>query len=120
MPKRAITVVETDSFRRQAERIWSEEEIRRLIDHVALNPEVGDILQGTGGVRKMHWRASGRGRRGGARVVYFFPSPDCPIYLLLACAKAQADDLSPDERQVVSEFAAAIKALANKTQGGSE
>ena len=61
-------------------------------------------------MRKLRWARAGSGKRGGARVVYFFYRPDCPLYLLLAYAKAQASDLSADEKRVVAAFAAAIKA----------
>ena len=107
---RAITVAETQAFARAAEKIWSEGERAELVDFVAHNPEAGVVIPGTGGVRKLRWARAGGGKRGGARVVYFFYRPDCPLYLLLAYAKAQATDLSVDEKRVVAAFAAAIKA----------
>ncbi|MFP5454896.1 MAG: type II toxin-antitoxin system RelE/ParE family toxin [Alphaproteobacteria bacterium] len=107
---RPITVVETQVFARSTERIWSEEERAELVDFVAHNPEAGDVIPGTGGVRKLRWARSVSGKRGGARVVYFYYRPDCPLYLLLAYAKAQATDLSADEKKAVAAFAATIKA----------
>lgn len=61
-------------------------------------------------MRKLRWARSGGGKRGGARVVYFYYRPDCPLYLLLAYAKAQASDLTADEKKAVATFAATIKA----------
>ncbi len=110
---RPITVAETQFFLRAAEKIWSEEERAELVDFVAHNPEAGDVIPGTGGVRKLRWARSGSGKRGGARVVYFYYRPDCPLYLLLAYAKAQASDLSADEKKAVSAFAATIKATVD-------
>lgn len=110
MKTRPITVAETQLFVRAAEKIWSEDERAELIDYVAHNPEAGDVIAGTGGVRKLRWARSGSGKRGGARVVYFYYRPDCPLYLLLAYAKAQATDLSADEKKAVAAFAAVIKA----------
>lgn len=52
---RPIAVAETQAFARSAAKIWSEEELAALIDHVAHNPEAGDLIPGTGGVRKMRW-----------------------------------------------------------------
>lgn len=109
MKTRPITVAETAAFARSADRIWSENERAELIDFVAHNPEAGDLMPGTGGVRKLRWARSGGGKRGGARVVYFYYRPDCPLYLLLAYAKAQATDLSADEKKAVAAFAATIK-----------
>lgn len=110
---RPVTVAETQGFARSAEKIWSEDERAELVDYVAHNPEAGDVIPGTGGVRKLRWGRSGSGKRGGARVVYFYYRPSCPLYLLLAYAKAQATNLSADEKKVVAAFAAAIKATVD-------
>lgn len=113
MQTRPITVAETHMFRRQAEKIWGEDELAALVDHLALNPEDGDVIPGTGGVRKLRWGKAGVGKRGGVRVIYFYYRPDCPLYLLLAYAKAQASDLSGDEKKAVAAFAATIKATVD-------
>jgi hypothetical protein len=110
---RLITVAETQTFARAAEKIWSEAERVELIDHLAHNPEAGDVIPGTGGVRKLRWGRAGGGKRGGVRVIYFYYRPDCPLYLLLAYAKAQASDLTADQKKVVAALAATIKAAAD-------
>lgn len=113
MRTRPITVAETQAFMRAAIRIWNEEELAALVDHLAHNPEDGDIIPGTGGVRKLRWGKAGVGKRGGARVIYFYYQTDCPLYLLLAYAKAQASDLTADEKKMVAAFAEVIKAARN-------
>ena len=113
MKTRPITVAETQAFARAAEKIWSEDERAALVDYLAHNPEAGDVIPGTGGVRKLRWARSGSGKRGGARVVYFYYRPDCLLYLLLVYAKAQATDLSADEKKAVAVFAATIKATVD-------
>jgi hypothetical protein len=112
MLTRLITIAETHAFVRSAEKIWSAEELEQLIDHLAHNPEDGDIIPGTGGVRKLRWGKAGSGKRGGARVIYFYYQPDCPLYLLLAYAKAKATDLTAEEKKAVSGFAATIRGTA--------
>jgi hypothetical protein len=112
MPTRLITVAETQAFRRAAEKLWEEAELFELVDYLARNPEAGDVIPGTGGVRKVRWVRSGIGKRGGARVIYFYHRPDRPLYLLLAYAKAQAGDLTPEEKRTVAALAAVIKANA--------
>ena len=92
MKTRPITVVETGIFLRQAEKIWSDEERAALVDHMARNPEGGDVIPGTGGVRKIRWNRAGSGKRGGARVIYF-NAQDGTIWLLIAYTKAKFDDL---------------------------
>jgi hypothetical protein len=114
MEIRPITVVETGMFLRQAEKIWSDEERAVLVDHVARNPEAGDVIPATGGVRKVRWGRAGSGKRGGARVVYFFYDVDLPLYLLLAYAKAQASDMSADEKKIVTSLVSVIKGLGKK------
>lgn len=109
-----ITVVETHVFARAADGIWTEAERVALIDQVARNPEAGDVVPGTGGVRKLRWSRSGSGKRGGARVIYFYYRADCPLYLLLAYAKAQATDLTPAEKKAVASLAESIRTAADR------
>jgi hypothetical protein len=106
---RPVTVVETGIFIRQAEKIWTDEERNVLIDHVARDPDAGDVIPGTGGVRKLRWGRTGSGKRGGARVIYFWIDADRPIYLLLAYAKTVREDMTADEKRAVAALAAALK-----------
>jgi hypothetical protein len=109
MQTRPITVAETQMFRRQADKIWTDTELSDLVDHLAVNPQDGDVIPGTGGIRKLRWGKAGTGKRGGVRVIYFFHNTDMPLYLLLAYAKAQATDLTPDEKRTLTALAAALK-----------
>ena len=104
------TVAETPTFTRQADRLFSEDKRRELIDRLAENPLAGDEIPGTGGVRKLRFATSGRGKRGGARVIYYFLDERLPVYALLAYPKSAKTDLTPDERRAVSKFAVALKA----------
>ena len=108
------TVVETPTFTRQADKLFTQEERRALIDHLAEKPLSGDEIPGTGGVRKLRFSALGRGKRGGARVIYFYGGEDIPIYALLAYAllayaKSARTDLNPAERRAVAGIVAAIR-----------
>ncbi|WP_430444872.1 type II toxin-antitoxin system RelE/ParE family toxin [Sphingorhabdus contaminans] len=94
---------------RAAQKIWSAEELAELVDYVAHNPEAGDIVSGTGGVRKLRWGMAGTGKRGGARIVYFYYNELCPLYLLLAYKKGQATNLTAEQKRVVAGFADMIK-----------
>lgn len=87
---------------------------RELIDYLAMNPLAGDEIPGTGGVRKVRFAASGRGKRGGARIVYYYLDERIPLYALLAYAKSDQSDLTPDERRTVAALAAALKATAKE------
>ena len=103
------TVAETPTFTRQANKLFTEEERRALIDHLAENPLTGEEIPGTGGVRKLRFAALGWGKRGGARVIYFYGGEDIPLYALLAYAKSARTDLNPDERRTVTGIITAIK-----------
>lgn len=104
------SVAETPIFTRQTEKIFTEEEKIELIDFLAENPLLGDEIPGTGGVRKVRFAASGRGKRGGARIIYYYVDDTMPLYALLAYAKNDQGDMTPDEKHTVSKLAAALKA----------
>ena len=110
------TVAETPTFSRQADRLFSENEKRELIDFLAENPLAGDKIPGTGGVRKLRFAASGHGKRGGARVIYYHLDEAMPIYALLAYAKAAKTDMMPDERRTVAALASALRATRKETK----
>jgi mRNA-degrading endonuclease RelE of RelBE toxin-antitoxin system len=105
------TVAETPIFTRQADRLFSDDEKRLLIEFLAQHPLAGDEIPGTGGVRKVRFAASGRGKRGGARIIYYYLDESMPLYALLAYAKNDQVDLSSDEKRVVTGLAAALKAV---------
>lgn len=70
----------------------------QLIDYLAYHPTAGDLIQGTGGVRKLRWALAGRGKSGGERVIYFYYSADLPLFVLTAYAKNDRSDLSQQDR----------------------
>ena len=103
------TVAETPTFTRQADKLFSEDDKRELIDLLAEDPMTGDLIPGTGGVRKLRFASAGRGKRGGARVIYYYLDEMMPIYLLLAYAKTAKIDLTPHEKRAVSALVIALK-----------
>ena len=111
MSSKPVTVCEMELFVRQAATIWDDEEREAFVDYIARNPEVGDIIPGSGGVRKIRWRRAGTGRRGGARVIYFYYRADAPLYLLMIYAKSDQADISPDAQRAVQALAARLKEL---------
>ena len=112
MPDTPITVVETPQFVRQADDIWSDAEREEFVDYIARNPEQGDLIPETGGVRKVRWRRQGTGKRGGVRVIYFYYNPAAPLYLLMVYAKAVREDVTADAKRALAAFAARIKRAA--------
>jgi hypothetical protein len=86
------TVAETPIFQRYAAGIWTDAERVEFISWIALNPEAGDLIKGSGGCRKVRWTASGRGKSGGARVIYF-NATEQTIWLLIVYTKGKFDNL---------------------------
>ena len=80
-----------------------------FIEFIAQNPREGDLIPETGGVRKIRWIRPGSGKRGGARVVYFYHSGDRPLYLLMVYAKARQENLTAEEKKIVRKLAAILK-----------
>lgn len=69
-----------------------------LIGYLAANPTAGELIAGTGGIRKLRWRMEGRGKSGGARIIHFIRNEELPLFLLTAFAKNERADLSQAER----------------------
>ena len=93
-----VSVVETPEFLAATRKLMSDDERALLMDYLAYNPAAGDLIPGTGGVRKLRWALDGRGKRGGARVVYFYHDAGMPLFALTAYAKNERADLSQQDR----------------------
>ena len=90
-----FTFVELESFARAREALLDDTEFTRLQFHLMAEPEAGDVIPGSGGCRKLRWAASGRGKRGGARVIYFLRLNSGEIVLVTMYAKNVQDNINP-------------------------
>lgn len=104
-----VTVVETPEFLAATRKVLGDAERTVLVDYLAYNPTAGELIPGTGGVRKLRWALEGRGKRGGARVIYFYHSAAMPLFALTAYAKNDRADLSQQDR---NDFRRLTKLLA--------
>lgn len=89
--------IEDDGFRRRCKGILDDEELCAFIDWLAGCPEAGKVIPRSGGLRKVRWAAKGHGKRGGARVIYFWWLADDKILLLDIYAKNEQENLSAGE-----------------------
>ena len=96
-----VTVVETRSFRRKAQKLLSETQILELIVYLSANPESGVRVKGSGGIRKLRWAIGGRGKSGGVRVIYYFSNRALPLWLLDIFGKNEKADLTDAEKSAL-------------------
>lgn len=85
---------ETSVFTRQITELLSDDELNALQWALMTDPESGDLIRGSGGLRKLRWAGSGRGKRGGLRVIYYWHVPGSSILFLLAYPKNEQDNLT--------------------------
>jgi len=91
------TVIETPIFQKQAEKLWSEEDRLGFIAWIAENPKAGDVIPGADGARKVRWQRAGTGKSGGARVIYFNLSKEEVVLLVAVYAKAERENMLPND-----------------------
>ena len=103
-----LTVAELPEFIRAADKLLLESERQHVIRYLADNPKAGDLMEGTGGVRKLRWGRGGHGKSGGVRVIYYFHDDSMPLYLLTLFAKGEQANLSKAER---NDLAGLVKIL---------
>jgi hypothetical protein len=101
-------VVETPSYLKTAEKLFSDEERAAIVAMISNDPECGEVIRGTGGFRKLRFGRGGMGKRGGARVVYIFRNEEFPLFLVAAYAKNEKANLSNAERNELAKLAKAI------------
>jgi len=82
------TVVETSTFAKDADRLWTRDERAEFCVWIAAHPEAGQVIPGSGGCRKIRWSKAQSGKRGGVRVIYFTRLPEGQIWLLVIYAKS--------------------------------
>jgi hypothetical protein len=99
-----ITIAEVPEYIRQAEKLLTEAERQDVLSYLAAHPKSGDLIEGTGGIRKLRWGRGGRGKSGGVRVIYYYHSELMPLYLITLFAKNEQDNLSKAERNELAKM----------------
>jgi hypothetical protein len=109
-----MVVVETETFLERAKAIMTETERADLVAYLASNPEAGKLIPGTGGARKIRWAIQGKGRRGGARTIYYYHNESIPLFILDIYAKNQKADLSESDKRGLQRVLAQIPSQYTK------
>ncbi|WP_116366306.1 type II toxin-antitoxin system RelE/ParE family toxin [Parahaliea mediterranea] len=110
------TIVELPEFVKHAHALLEAGEKSSMISYLALHPRAGDLLQGTGGIRKLRWSAQGKGKSGGVRVIYYYHNGSIPLFLLTVFGKGEKANLSKSERNELAK----LTRLLHKHYGGSD
>ncbi|MDP3775506.1 MAG: type II toxin-antitoxin system RelE/ParE family toxin [Gemmatimonadales bacterium] len=100
-----LEFIYTPLFEASAKGLLDDEAMRQLETTLLRDPQQGDVVAGTGGVRKLRAALPGRGKRGGARVIYLYVTVRGRVYFLLAYAKNRRVDLTPAEKRAVHAMA---------------
>jgi len=98
------TVIELPEFQKTISKILTEVEKEDLIDYLAINPKSGNVIPGTGGIRKLRWSRKGMGKRGGTRVIYYYYNENIPLFLLTAFSKSEKTNISKEESKKLANF----------------
>ena len=98
-----MVIIETSIFTKKITSLLNDDEYRTLQNLLVETPNLGDIIQGSGGIRKIRWGFSGRGKRGGVRIIYYWATNHNQIFMLYAYAKNEQDDLTKEQLSVLRE-----------------
>ena len=104
-----ITVFQLPKFKAEATGLIGADAIVDVAAHLAGYPDAGVVIPGAGGARKLRWAAKGKGKRGGARIIYLYVVIAECIYLLRCYAKNVKTDLTADEKKELRQIAAYLK-----------
>jgi hypothetical protein len=103
-----ITVIETPSFLNDSKKYLTDDERKEVVTLLAYNPTLGDLIKGTGGVRKVRWARESGGKSGGFRIIYFYHSLGAPLFVLNLFAKNERADLSQADRNALKALSAIL------------
>jgi len=106
-----ITVLQLPKFKGEATELIGADGIESVAVYLINHPDAGDVIPGAGGARKLRWAAKGKGKRGGARIIYLYVVVGARIYLLRCYTKNVKSDLTADEKKELRQIAAYLKGV---------
>jgi hypothetical protein len=104
-----MKLVYTTVYERKIDRILTASERKAAEDYIASNPTFHPVIQGTGGIRKARVARAGMGKRGGARIIFYYWQVESTIFMLTAYAKGAQEDLSAEEKKQLKALVDTLK-----------
>jgi mRNA-degrading endonuclease RelE of RelBE toxin-antitoxin system len=98
-----MEIVETSIFTKEIMRILSDEEYREFQNFLVAHPESGDVIKGSGGLRKIRWKVKGRGKSGGIRTIYYYRSSESLLLMIFVYEKSKTEDLTPRQIEILKK-----------------
>ena len=98
------TVTELPEYIRRADELLNAAERKSVIDYLATHPHAGNIMEGTGGIRKLRWAQGSKGKSGGVRVIYYYHDQRLPLYLLTVFGKTEKSNITKSERNELAKL----------------
>jgi len=99
-----MIIIETTVFTKLIGQLMDDDRYRELQALLIENPEIGDLIQGSGGLRKIRWKLAGRGKRGGVRVIYYWAVSVDQIRMLYVYSKSDQENLTKDQLKVLRQI----------------
>jgi mRNA-degrading endonuclease RelE of RelBE toxin-antitoxin system len=99
-----MQIIETSIFTRRVVELLSDDDYRELQSMLVIRPDAGPVIPGSGGLRKLRWAASGRGKRGGARIIYYWFTSQEKLLMLYIYPKNEQDNLTPDQLKALKKI----------------
>lgn len=98
-----MVIIETEVFTELVTELMDDDEYSALQNYLAGNPKEGEVIQGTGGIRKLRWRYNKKGKRGGVRVIYYHADALHQLRMLLIYRKGEMDDLTSAQKKMLKK-----------------
>lgn len=99
-----MVIIETSVFTRLIRELIDDEQYRELQEALVRRPDAGDLIPGSGGLRKVRWKLDGKGKRGGVRIIYYWMTADDQLWMLYGYAKAGREDLTKAQLKTLREI----------------
>ncbi|WP_086480384.1 type II toxin-antitoxin system RelE/ParE family toxin [Oceanospirillum sanctuarii] len=112
------TITELPEYIKRADDLFTDFERKAVIDYLAEHPLAGDVMEGTGGIRKLRWSRGNKGKSGGVRVIYYYHDHRIPLYLLTMFGKGERANLSKADRNALSKLVSILAHTALEKNHG--